>query len=202
MLGDGWRSPATGDRNGSSGWPRQEGDLQMAHIYAFNGKYPKIADNVFLAPDAFIIGDVEIGPGSSVWFGCVLRGDVGPIRIGERTNLQEHTMVHLDEGIPTILGDDVTVGHRAIIHGTTVANGTLIGMGAIVLSGSKIGSGSIVGAGALVPERAEIPDGSLALGMPARVRRETSEQERVGLIEQANRYRERGERFRELMSGQ
>jgi carbonic anhydrase/acetyltransferase-like protein (isoleucine patch superfamily) len=172
----------------------------MAKIYEFNGKMPKIADDVFLAPDAVIIGDVEIGVGSSVWFGCVLRGDIGPIRIGERTNLQEHTMVHLDDGSPTILGDDVTVGHRAIIHGTRVGDGSLIGMGAIVMSFTSIGTGSIIGAGALVPERMDVPDGVLAMGMPAKVRRDVSSEERDGLVEQAARYSERGARFREMLS--
>ena len=173
----------------------------MAKLYEFNGVYPKIADDVFLAPDAVIIGDVEIGAGSSVWFGCVLRGDIGPIRIGERTNLQEHAMVHLDEGAPTILGNDVTVGHRAIIHGTQIGDGSLVGMGAIVMSFTTVGSGSIIGAGALLPERAEIPDGVLAMGMPAKVRRDVSDEERDGLIAQAARYSERGQRFREMLSG-
>lgn len=170
----------------------------MAHIYGFNGKYPRIADDVFLAPDAFIIGDVEIGPGSSVWFGTVIRGDIGPIRIGARTNLQEHTMVHLDEGSPTVLGDDVTVGHRAIIHGTRVGDGSLIGMGATVMSFTTVGAGSVVAAGALLPEQAEVPDHSLAMGVPAKVRREVSAEERADLIAQANRYFERGQAFRRL----
>ncbi len=174
----------------------------MAHIYGLNGVYPRIADDVFLAPDAFIIGDVEIGAGSSVWFGCVLRGDIGPIRIGERTNLQEHTMVHLDEGAPTILGSDVTVGHRAIIHGTEVGDGSLIGMGAIVMSFSRVGTGSIIAAGAVVPERAEIPDGVLAMGMPARVKRDVTDDERKGLLDQAERYRARGQRFRALFTAE
>lgn len=170
----------------------------MAHIYGYNGKFPRIADDVFLAPDVFVIGDVEIGPGSSVWFGSVIRGDIGPIRIGARTNLQEHTMVHLDEGSPTILGDDVTVGHRAIIHGTRVGDGSLIGMGATVMSFTTIGSGSIVAAGALLSEHSEVPDHSLAMGVPAKVRREVSAEERADLIAQANRYSERGQAFREL----
>jgi carbonic anhydrase/acetyltransferase-like protein (isoleucine patch superfamily) len=173
----------------------------MAKIYEFEGKSPKIADDVFLAPDAVIIGDVEIGSGSSIWFGCVLRGDIGEIRIGERTNLQEHTMVHMDEGSPAILGDDVTVGHRAIIHGTRVGDGSLIGMGAIVMSYTTIGSGSIIGAGALVPERAEIPDGVLAMGMPAKIRRDVTDEEREGLIAQAGRYFDRGRRFRAILNG-
>jgi carbonic anhydrase/acetyltransferase-like protein (isoleucine patch superfamily) len=175
-------------------------EVHVALIYEFEGKYPKIADDAFIAPDAVIIGDVEIGSGSSVWFGCVLRGDIGPIRIGKRTNLQEHTMVHLDLDSPTILGDDVTVGHRAIIHGTQIADGTLIGMGAIVMSYTTIGRGSIIGAGALVSERMEIPDASLAIGMPARVRREVTAEEQEGLIQQAARYSARGQRFREIMS--
>lgn len=170
----------------------------MAHIYAYNGKSPRIAEDAFIAPDAFVIGDVEIGPGSSVWFGCVIRGDIGPIRIGARTNLQEHTMVHLDEGAPTIIGDDVTVGHRAIIHGTQVGDGSLIGMGAIVMSFTTVGTGSIVAAGALLSEHGEVPDHSLAMGVPAKVRRELSGDERAGLIAQAYRYFERGQEFRKL----
>lgn len=173
---------------------------RMPEIREFNGKSPKIAEDAFIAPNAVIVGDVEIDSGSSVWFGCVLRGDIGPIRIGKRTNLQEHVMVHEDEGAPTILGDDITVGHRAIIHGTRIGNGSLIGMGAIVMSFSTIGSGSIIAAGALVPEHAEIPDGSLAMGMPAKVRREVSEEERQSLIAQAERYMKRAARFRDLFA--
>jgi carbonic anhydrase/acetyltransferase-like protein (isoleucine patch superfamily) len=170
----------------------------LAIIRTFNGKSPRIAEDAFVAPDAVIVGDVEIASGASIWFGCVLRGDIGPIRIGERTNLQEHTMVHIDDGAPTVIGNDVTIGHRAIIHGTRIGDGSLIGMGAIVMSFSRIGSGSIIAAGALVPERMEIPDGALAMGMPAKVRRDVSEEERAGLIEQAHRYWQRGIAFREL----
>jgi carbonic anhydrase/acetyltransferase-like protein (isoleucine patch superfamily) len=173
----------------------------MPRIIEFNGKTPKIADDAFIAPDAVIIGDVEIGSGSSVWFGCVIRGDIGPIRIGERTNLQEHTMVHLDDGAPTVIGDDVTIGHRAIIHGTRIGNGSLIGMGATVMSFSSIGSGSIVGAGALVPERMEIGDAQLAIGMPAKVRRDVTPEQQESLLEQAARYAERAVRFREALAG-
>lgn len=172
----------------------------MAHIYPFHGIYPRIAEDAFIAPDAYIIGDVEIGPGASVWFGCVIRGDIGPIRIGARTNLQEHTMVHLDEGSPTILGDDVTVGHRAIIHGTRVGDGSLIGMGSIVMSFTTVGTGSIVAAGALVPEHTEIPDHALAMGVPAKVRRDVTGDERAELIAQANRYFQRGQEFRSIFA--
>lgn len=131
----------------------------MPTILPFGGKLPRIAPDVFIAPNAVIIGDVEIGAGSSIWFGAVLRGDVGPIRIGQRTNLQDGVVVHMDPGKPTLIGDGVTIGHGAIIHGTVIEDGAQIGMGAVTLSGSRIGAEAMVAAGALVPEGAEVPGG-------------------------------------------
>ena len=121
-----------------------------------------------------IIGDVTIGEDASVWFNAVLRGDLDQIRVGARTNIQDGTIVHLDQGFPCIIGDDVTVGHGCIVHGCTVGDGAMLGMGAIVLTGAKIGERAIVGAGALVREGQEIPPETVAVGIPAKVRRDVS----------------------------
>lgn len=124
----------------------------------------------FIAPTATLIGDVVLGEHSSVWFGCVLRGDVGFIRIGKRTNIQDLTTIHVTGGLAnTMVGDDVTVGHRAVLHGCTVEDGCLIGMGAVVLDGAVVGAGSIVGAGAVVTPGTRIAPGSMVLGTPGRV---------------------------------
>lgn len=131
---------------------------------------------------------VEIGPETSVWPGAVVRGDSERIRIGGRSNVQDGVVIHADPGYPCVVGQQVTVGHQACLHGCTVDDESLIGIGATVLNGASIGSGSIIGAGAMVPEGAKIPAGVLALGVPARIRRETTEAERTGLIEQAGRY--------------
>ena len=135
---------------------------------------PEIHPSVYIAHGAMIIGDVTIGEESSVWFNAVLRGDLDQIRIGLRTNIQDGTIVHLDKGFPCIIGDDVTVGHGCIVHGCTVGDGAMLGMGAIVLTGAKIGERAIVGAGALVREGQEIPPETVAVGLPAKVRRDVS----------------------------
>lgn len=157
-------------------------------ILPHNGKRPRIHETAWIAPNATIIGDVEIGPDSSVFYGCVLRGDSGSIRIGARTNIQDGTVVHVDEDAPCTLGDDVTVGHAAMLHGTTVGNGTLVGMRASLLSHSVIGSGSLIAAGAVVLEGARIGDGVLAAGVPAKVRRELTAEETAGFIPHAGNY--------------
>jgi carbonic anhydrase/acetyltransferase-like protein (isoleucine patch superfamily) len=168
-------------------------------IVPFQGKTPKIADDVFIAPTAVIIGDVEIGAGSSVWFGVVIRGDVEAIRIGSRTNVQENVVIHADPGKPAIVGDEVTLGHGAIVHGCTVASRAQIGMGAVVLNGAVVGSGTLIGAGAVVAEGAEIPPGSVALGVPAKVRRESTPEERQGLLRSAETYYQRGRAMRAVL---
>ena len=167
----------------------------MAQIIPFAGKTPVIAVDAFVSPTAVIIGDVEIGSGASVWFGVVLRADVGPIRIGQRTNIQDNTVIHVDQGAPAILGDDVTIGHGAIVHGCVVESGAQIGMGAIVLSGAIIGAGSMIGAGAVVPEGTVVPAGSVVMGVPGRVRREVSPEERASLLARAGAYAARGEDY-------
>lgn len=135
---------------------------------------PNVSPSVFVAQGAMLIGDVTIGDDSSIWFNSVLRGDLEPIRIGCRTNVQDGAVVHMDAGVPCLIGDDVTIGHGAILHGCTVADGALIGMGAILLTGAVIGEHAIIAAGTLVREGQEIPPGSVAMGVPAKVRREAT----------------------------
>ncbi len=134
-----------------------------------------VDESCFIAPNALLIGDIHIGAQSSVWYGCVLRADVAPIRIGERTNIQDGTVMHADPGFPTVVGNDVTVGHAAIIHGAVVEDGALIGIRATLLNGCRIGAGSVVGAGALVPEGMVVPPNSLVMGIPAKVVRAVDE---------------------------
>ncbi|HJE24689.1 MAG TPA: gamma carbonic anhydrase family protein [Methylorubrum populi] len=140
-------------------------------LYRLGETEPQIADpaGIWIAPDARVIGRVLIGLEASVWFGAVIRGDNEPITIGDRTNIQDGAVLHSDPGFPLTLGEDVTVGHRAIVHGCTIGSASLVGMGATILNGARIGRGCIVGANALVREGAEFPDGSLIVGVPARV---------------------------------
>ena len=145
-------------------------------------------DEVFVADSATVVGDVSIGRGSGVWFGAVVRADVAPITIGEQTNVQDGCLLHVAEDWPLKLGNCVTVGHGAILHGCTIEDGVLIGMGAIVLDGAVVGAGSIIGAGALVPERKVIPPRSLVIGVPGKVAREVPDEEAAHLLEHAKQY--------------
>ena len=141
-------------------------------IRPFRSIYPTIHPTAYVDVSAQVIGDVQVGPESSVWMNVVIRGDVHSIRIGARSNVQDLTLVHvMRDTHPTVIGDDVTIGHSAVIHGTTIDDRCLIGMGAILLNGSQIGTGSIVAAGAVVPEGMVVPPGSMVMGVPARVRR-------------------------------
>ncbi|MEJ6020048.1 gamma carbonic anhydrase family protein [Corynebacterium sp. H113] len=167
-------------------------------ILPCNGKIPRIHKDAWIAPGAVIIGDVEIGADSSVFYGCVLRGDINSIRIGERTNIQDNSTIHVDEDAETIIGDDVTVGHMALIHGTTVENGTLVGMKSALLSHSKVGTGSLIAAGAVVLEGQEIPARSLAAGIPAKVRRELDDDAVAGFITHAGKYVDTSRLHKEL----
>lgn len=146
-------------------------------IIKYEGITPDLHPTVFVAPGSMIIGNVTIGEDSSVWFNTVLRGDLEPIQIGCRTNIQDGTVIHMDKEIPCLIGDDVTIGHSAILHSCTIDNEALIGMGAILLTGCKIGERAIVAAGTLVREGQEIPAGTIAMGVPAKVRREVTEEE-------------------------
>jgi carbonic anhydrase/acetyltransferase-like protein (isoleucine patch superfamily) len=148
-------------------------------IRGYAGKRPVLGAGVFVAETAAVIGDVVIGDESSIWYGAVVRGDVMPVRIGARTSIQDNTVIHVTSDFSgTIIGDDCTVGHAAIIHACTVEDFCLIGMGSIILDGARIGRGSLVGAGALVTPGTDIPPGSLVIGSPAKVKRPLDDKER------------------------
>ena len=158
-------------------------------IKEIDGIKPVIDDTVFVAESADIVGDVKIGKNSSIWYNAVLRGDEGAsITIGENTNIQDGTVVHVGIKTNTVIGDNVTVGHKALIHGCKIGNNTLVGMGAIVLNGAEIGDFCMIGAGALVTQNKKFPAGSLILGSPAKVVRELTEEEKQSLIESAEEY--------------
>lgn len=167
-------------------------------IYALEGVAPELPapDRHWIAPTADVIGRVRLLDDTSVWFGAVLRGDNEWLTIGERTNIQDHVVIHSDMGFPVTLGNDVTVGHAAILHGCTVGEGSLIGMGATVLNGAKIGRGSIVGANALVTEGKEFPDYSLIVGAPAKVIRTLDEDAVARLLKSSEGYVRNHQRFR------
>jgi len=148
----------------------------------FGNKTPVISESAFISDDAIVIGDVEIGEDSSIWYGCVLRGDVNFIRIGTRTNIQDGSIIHVSShDHPTILEDEITVGHRVTLHGCRVESGCLIGIGAILLDGVRIGRNSLVAAGSLVTPGTVIPPGSMVMGAPAKVKRELTDAELSGL---------------------
>jgi carbonic anhydrase/acetyltransferase-like protein (isoleucine patch superfamily) len=150
---------------------------------------PRIGKNVFLAPDAWLIADVELADDVSVFFGAVLRGDIKAIRVGARTNIQEHALLHTTGGrTPTIIGEDCTIGHRAIVHGATVSDRCLLGMGAIILDEAVIEEECIIGAGALVPEGKRIPSRSLVVGVPGKIVRTISDEEVADLKKAAAAY--------------
>ena len=165
-------------------------------LLPFGDQFPRIAAGVYLAPGCVVIGDVEIGEESSVWFNAVIRGDVAPIRIGRGSNVQDGAVLHLDTGTPCVVGDEVTIGHGAIVHGTTVGDGVTIGMGAVVLSRSTIGAEAIVAAGALVPEDATVASGAMVMGVPAREKRLLTDAERAASRENARRYVRNAARYR------
>jgi len=146
----------------------------------YQGYYPRVAEDVFVAPGSYVIGRVQIGKKSSVWFNAVLRGDIDNIVIGEETNIQDNCTVHIDEGSPASIGDRVTVGHNSVLHGCTVEDDVLIGMGSVVLNGARIGKGTILGAGSVVPPGTEIPPNSLALGSPAKKVKDLTEEAEAG----------------------
>jgi carbonic anhydrase/acetyltransferase-like protein (isoleucine patch superfamily) len=145
----------------------------MAHIIEFRGKRPRIADDVYLAPTAVVIGDVTIEPGASVWFGAVLRGDhpENGIRIGPRTSVQDNCVVHVGDWAPTVVGADVTVGHGAKFESCSIGDGSMIGMNAVILQNARVGAACVVAAGAVVREGAQVPDRSVVAGVPAEVKK-------------------------------
>lgn len=169
----------------------------MPIIGSYKGISPRLHPSVLVLDGATIIGDVEIGEGSSVWPGAVIRGDVCHVRIGARTNLQDGAVVHVTTDTnPTIVGDDVTVGHRAVLHGCTIKDRCLIGIGAIVLDGAEVGPDAFVGAGALVTPGTVVPPGTLYLGAPAKLKRPLGPAEKAGLLESAAHYVEVSAQYR------
>lgn len=165
-------------------------------LMAFEGHTPELHPSVLVAAGAHVIGNVQVQADSSIWFNCVLRGDINGIRIGERTNIQDASVLHVTHDYPVHIGSDVTVGHRALVHGCTVHDGCLIGMGAIVLDNATVGAHSLVAAGAVVLQHAVIPEGSLVAGVPARVIRKLSEEEQSGLMRSASNYVMYARRYR------
>ncbi len=159
-----------------------------ATVLALAGKTPSLAGGTFVADGARIVGDVSLAAGASVWYNAVLRGDSAGIVIGAASNVQDNVSIHVDAGHPVIVGAKVSIGHNAVVHGCTIGDGSLIGMGAVVLSGAVIGAACLIAGGAVVLAGTEIPDGSLVAGVPARVRRALSEDERAGLLSNADIY--------------
>jgi carbonic anhydrase/acetyltransferase-like protein (isoleucine patch superfamily) len=167
---------------------------QQAMIFPFDEKTPLMAEGVFTAPDAAVIGDVQIGEESSIWFGTVLRGDINVIRVGKQTNIQDRAVLHVDHDAPCIIGNLVSIGHGAIVHGAEIGDECLIGMGAVVLSHCRVGPGSVIGAGAVVREGTDIPPRSLVVGVPGRIVRTLEPEENPGR-RVAESYRELAARY-------
>jgi carbonic anhydrase/acetyltransferase-like protein (isoleucine patch superfamily) len=165
-------------------------------IYELDRVAPRVAASAWVADSAQIMGNVELGEDASIWFGAVVRGDTEVIRIGDRSNIQDGSVLHADIGKPLTIGNDVTVGHKVMLHGCTIGDGSLIGIGAVVLNGAKIGKGCIVGAGSLVTEDKEFPDGSMIIGSPAKVVRELTAEQQHGLVMSAVHYVENARRFK------
>lgn len=164
-------------------------------IYKLDDKKPNISRPVFVAQNATVIGDVAIGRNSGVWFNAVIRADINIIRIGEFTNIQDFCMCHVPSHLPLIIGNYVTTGHHVVLHGCTVGNRCLIGMGSVLMDGAKIGDNTIIGAGSLVTEGTEIPSGMLALGAPAKVKRELRPEEIEMINKSAEHYWKMAERY-------
>ena len=158
-------------------------------IKKFQNKQPQLGEDVYVSENAMVIGDVTLGDEVNIWFGAVLRGDMHYIKIGNRTNIQDNSVVHVTTGVsPTNIGNGVTVGHGAIIHGCTIEDDCLIGMGAILMDDAIIGAGSLIGAGALIPPNMEIPKNSLVVGSPGKVIRQIKEVEREMILERPQEY--------------
>lgn len=159
-----------------------------AIIIPWDGAWPIIADDAFVAPGAVVIGNVTVGSQSSIWFNTVVRGDIAPITIGECSSVQDCTVVHVNMDAPTVIGNDVTIGHSALVHGTTVHDGVLVGMGAILMSYSEIGTGAVIAAGALIPERVVVPEKAVMVGTPAKQRSALDESQAEHLAGIPGRY--------------
>ena len=170
-------------------------------ILPYKGIWPVIAENVFIAPGAMVIGNVTIREGASVWYNAVVRGDTAPIVIGQRTNIQDNCTLHVDADAPLSIGEDCTVGHGAIVHGATVGDRVLVAMNAVILSHSSVGADSIIAASALVGEGKNIQGGVLAVGIPAKVVRQLTEAEREDILSSATGYCQRAQEHRASLQG-
>lgn len=172
----------------------------MTGIYALDGVSPRLPDpgRFWIAPGAHVIGNVTLDEDVGIWFNAVLRGDSDAITVGAGTNVQDGCVFHVDPGFPLVVGRDVTVGHKALLHGCSVGDGSLIGMGALVLNGARIGRNCLIGANALITEGKEIPDRSMVVGQPGRVIRSIDDDAVAAILDMAARYRER---FRKYASG-
>ena len=157
-------------------------------LLPYRGIMPRVGKNVFIAENAYVIGDVELGDYASVWYGAVLRGDFAPIVIGSHTSIQENCVVHTDHGYPSKVGSHVTTGHTAVIHGASVGDHCIVGMGALLLNGATVGAESIVGAGAVLAEGKEFAPRSLILGVPGKLLREVTDQELARIYSNAETY--------------
>jgi carbonic anhydrase/acetyltransferase-like protein (isoleucine patch superfamily) len=159
-------------------------------VAGVGGKQPQVHPEAFAAPTSVVIGDVTLAAHCGVWYHAVLRADCGPIVLGAESNVQDNCTVHVDPGFPVTVGERVSVGHNAVLHGCTVEDDVLVGMGATVLNGAHVGSGSLIAAQALVPQGMRVPPGSLVAGVPARVTRELTDEEREGILLNARTYRD------------
>ena len=170
-------------------------------IYALGDIQPQFPEDgdYWVAPDANLIGRIVMESGSSVWFGATLRGDNEAIVLGQGSNIQENSVLHTDPGCPLVIGNNCTIGHKAMLHGCTIGDGSLIGMGATILNGAKIGAGCLIGAGALITEGKEIPDGSLVMGAPGKVVRQMDDEAIENIARSAEKYQTNMRRFRTQM---
>lgn len=168
-------------------------------IYELDGVAPRVAASAWVAENAQVVGDVTLGERTSVWFGVTVRGDTDTITIGAGSNIQDGSVLHADDGVPLVIGTNVTVGHQVVLHGCSIGDESLIGIGAIVLNGAKIGKHCIIGANTLIAEGKEIPDGSLVVGSPGKVVRELSDEQKKMLEASAAHYVHNAQRYaREL----
>ena len=172
---------------------------EIGSLLPHGDKVPELSRSAWVAPGAYVVGDVRLAEESSVWYGAVLRSDTEPIQVGARTNVQDGCILHADPGYPAIVGDECVVGHNAIVHGCEIGEGCLVGMGATILNGAKIGDGSIVAAGALVPEGKEYPPRSLIVGVPAKRVKDVSEEQTADIARGVRTYVERATSHRQSL---
>lgn len=178
----------------------QTPDRSRPFVISIGDSSPRIPDSAFLAPGSAVTGAVVLGEQASVWYGASLRADYTTVQVGDRTNIQDNATLHGDPGFPCEVAEDVTIGHNAVVHGCTVEAGCVIGMGAVIMNGAVIGSGSMVAGGAVVMPGTAVPPGSMVAGIPAKVRRPTSESEREHFLNSARVYVENAERHRAALN--